>query len=115
MQGWTPDFIPKLTADVVAAGIIDRIIPIAGAEAIRRSADLARKEGIYVGITAGATFAGALRMCAEAPEAHGRDRLRGWPYRTRTSMRKVKNHRLELSAMFGFICAGGDRRVDAGE
>jgi cysteine synthase A len=68
MQGWTPDFIPKLTADAVATGVIDRIIPIPGAEAIRWSGELARKEGIFVGITAGATFAGALRVCAEAPK-----------------------------------------------
>ena len=34
MQGWTPDFIPKLTADAVAMKVIDRIIPIPGAEAI---------------------------------------------------------------------------------
>src|SRR5467141_5093267 len=67
MQGWTPDFIPKLTADAVATGVIDRIIPIPGAEAIRYSGELARQEGIFVGITAGATFAGALRVCAEAP------------------------------------------------
>ena len=67
MQGWTPDFIPKLTADAVAMKIIDRIIPIPGAEAIHYAGELARKEGIFVGITAGATFAGALRVCAEAP------------------------------------------------
>jgi cysteine synthase len=66
MQGWTPDFIPKLTADVMKMNLIDRVIPIPGAEAIRCSADLARTEGIFVGITAGATFAGALRICAEA-------------------------------------------------
>jgi cysteine synthase len=66
MQGWTPDFIPKLTADVVAAGVIDRIIAIPGPDAIRYSAELARKEGIFVGITAGGTFAGALRVCAQA-------------------------------------------------
>ncbi len=68
MQGWTPDFIPKLTADAVAMKVIDRIIPIPGSEAIRCAAELARKEGIFVGITAGATFAGALRVCAEAPK-----------------------------------------------
>ncbi|HEY1364214.1 MAG TPA: pyridoxal-phosphate dependent enzyme [Xanthobacteraceae bacterium] len=67
MQGWTPDFIPKLTADAVDAGVIDRIIPIANADALRCSRDLAQKEGIFVGITAGATFAGALRVCADAP------------------------------------------------
>jgi cysteine synthase A len=68
MQGWTPDFIPKLTADAVQMDVIDRIIAIPGAEAIRWSGELARKEGIFVGITAGATFAGALRVCAEAPQ-----------------------------------------------
>ena len=67
MQGWTPDFIPKLTADAVAMKVIDRIIPVPGAEAIHYAGELARKEGIFVGITAGATFAGALRVCAEAP------------------------------------------------
>jgi cysteine synthase A len=68
MQGWTPDFIPKLTADAVATKVIDRILTISGPEAMRCSAELASKEGIFVGITAGATFAGALRVCAEAPK-----------------------------------------------
>ena len=66
MQGWTPDFIPKLTADAVDTGVIDRILPIANADAMRCSQDLAQKEGIFVGITAGATFAGALQVCAAA-------------------------------------------------
>jgi cysteine synthase A len=35
---------------------------------MRCCGELARKEGIFVGITAGATFAGALRVCAEAPK-----------------------------------------------
>jgi cysteine synthase A len=68
MQGWTPDFIPKLTADVLQMKVIDRIIAIPGAEAIRCAGELASKEGIFVGITAGATFAGALRVCADAPK-----------------------------------------------
>jgi cysteine synthase A len=66
MQGWTPDFIPKLTGDAVDMKVIDRIVPIPGPEAIRCSKDLATKEGIFVGITSGATFAGALRIAAEA-------------------------------------------------
>ena len=66
MQGWTPDFIPKLTDDAVAMKIIDRIIPIPGPDAIRCSKELATKEGIFVGITSGATFAGALKIAAEA-------------------------------------------------
>jgi cysteine synthase A len=68
MQGWTPDFIPKLTADVVASGVISRLVPVAGPDALRCAAELASKEGIFVGITAGATFAGALRVCADAPK-----------------------------------------------
>jgi cysteine synthase len=68
MQGWTPDFIPKLAGDAVDMGLVDRVIPIASADALRCSRDLAQKEGIFVGITAGATFAGALKVCAEAPK-----------------------------------------------
>jgi cysteine synthase A len=67
MQGWTPDFIPKLTDDAVGTGVIDRILPIKAADALRYSKELAQKEGIFVGITAGATFAGALQISAEAP------------------------------------------------
>jgi cysteine synthase A len=68
MQGWTPDFIPRLTAEPASAGNIDQIIPIAGPDAIRCSLDLARKEGIFVGISGGATFAGALKVAADAPK-----------------------------------------------
>jgi cysteine synthase A len=68
MQGWTPDFIPKLTGDAVDTGVISRIIAIPNPDAMRCSRELAQKEGIFVGITAGATFAGALKVCAEAPK-----------------------------------------------
>jgi cysteine synthase A len=68
MQGWTPDFIPKITGDVVAMKVIHKLISISGPEAIRMSSELAAKEGIFVGITSGATFAGALRICADAPK-----------------------------------------------
>src|SRR4051795_2317621 len=66
MQGWSPDFIPKLTSDAV--GMIDQLIAIPGPDAMRCSRDLAQKEGIFVGITAGATLAAALQVCAEAPK-----------------------------------------------
>jgi cysteine synthase len=66
MQGWTPDFIPKLTGDAVAMKLIDRIFAISGPESIRCSKELAAKEGIFVGITSGATFASALRIAQEA-------------------------------------------------
>jgi cysteine synthase len=66
MQGWTPDFIPKLTDDAVAMKLINRVLPILGTEAIRCSKNLATQEGIFVGITSGGTFAGALKVAAEA-------------------------------------------------
>jgi cysteine synthase A len=68
MQGWAPDFIPKLTADAVESGVIHQILRVAGPDALRWSRELAQKEGIFVGITAGATLAGALQVCAEAPK-----------------------------------------------
>jgi cysteine synthase A len=64
MQGWTPDFIPKLTGD--AMGFIDELLAIPNSEAMRCSRELASKEGIFVGITSGGTFAGALRVAKEA-------------------------------------------------
>ncbi len=68
MQGWSPDFIPKITADAIDAGNIERILTISGADALRCARDLARREGIFVGISAGGTFAAALRVCEDAPE-----------------------------------------------
>ena len=67
LQGWTPDFIPKLTGEPLDAGNIDQVLTVTGAESIRCSVDLARKEGIFVGISAGGTMAAALRVAAEAP------------------------------------------------
>jgi cysteine synthase A len=58
MQGWSPDFIPKLTEDAVAMEVIDRVVPVNGADAMRLSKSLATDEGIFVGISAGAALAG---------------------------------------------------------
>jgi cysteine synthase A len=66
MQGWGPDFIPKLTNDAVQAGHVDRILPIDGKEALHYARELARQEGIFCGISGGATLAGALQVCREA-------------------------------------------------
>jgi len=67
IQGWTPNFIPKLTQDAVAMGLIDQLLTVPGADAIHWSRELASKEGIFVGISAGAGFAGALQLCRTAP------------------------------------------------
>ncbi len=67
MQGWSPDFIPKITGDAVDMGLIDEILTIAGPDAIRCAQDLATKEGIFVGISSGGTLAAALKICEKAP------------------------------------------------
>ncbi|HEY5937357.1 MAG TPA: cysteine synthase A, partial [Kofleriaceae bacterium] len=68
MQGWAPDFIPTLMEDAVAMKLVDRVIAIDGADALKCSRDLAQKEGVFAGITAGATLAGALKIAATAAE-----------------------------------------------
>lgn len=68
MQGWSPDFIPKLADDVVAAGHIDALQTISGADGIQCAHDLARREGLLVGITGGATVAAAIEVARTAPK-----------------------------------------------
>ncbi|MCB1906321.1 MAG: pyridoxal-phosphate dependent enzyme [Rhodocyclaceae bacterium] len=68
MQGWSPDFIPKLAEEVTGGGRIDDFLAINGARALECARDLARKEGIFVGISSGATFAGALAIAEQAPD-----------------------------------------------
>src|SRR5204862_5354707 len=67
MQGWSPDFIPKLTEDAFTMQLVDRVLPINGADAMRLSRELATREGIFVGVSAGATLAGALQLAADSP------------------------------------------------
>jgi cysteine synthase A len=67
VQGWTPDFIPQLTEDALGLNLADRILPINGQVALAASRDLATKEGIFAGISSGATLAGAIQISAEAP------------------------------------------------
>lgn len=64
IQGWTPDFV----ADVMNKDIYDDLIPIDEHQAKKASLDLASREGILCGISAGATFAAALETAKKAPE-----------------------------------------------
>ena len=68
IQGWSPDFIPKLTGDAIDTGVLHRIVTVTPQESMRWSRELARKEGIFVGISAGGTFAAALKVAEEAPK-----------------------------------------------
>src|SRR5690242_14425596 len=55
IQGWSPDFIPKLAGDAVAAGQVHRVITVTAPEAMQWSRRLAATEGIFVGISSGGT------------------------------------------------------------
>jgi cysteine synthase A len=64
IQGWTPDFLPG----VLNREVPHRILTVTDAEAIETARSLSRSEGIFCGISSGATFAAATKIAAEAPE-----------------------------------------------
>lgn len=64
IQGWTPDFVPK----VLNRFVPHEIVPVADDEAIAASRALAAKEGIFCGISSGGTFAAALKVAEKAPQ-----------------------------------------------
>lgn len=64
IQGWTPDFVPA----VLNRGVADEIVPVADEDAIKTARSLASKEGIFCGISSGATFAAALKIAERAPK-----------------------------------------------
>lgn len=66
IQGWTPDFIPLVAEEAIDNGAIHKVMKVSGADAIKCAQDLARKEGIFVGISSGATFATALEVAKTA-------------------------------------------------
>ena len=49
MQGWSPDFIARLTETAAAEQLIDEVVPVAGQEALNLARSLARQEGMAVG------------------------------------------------------------------
>jgi cysteine synthase A len=64
IQGWTPDFLPGVLSRTIA----DEILPIDDVVARDTSRRLAAEEGVFVGISAGATVAAALQVAERAPE-----------------------------------------------
>jgi cysteine synthase A len=64
IQGWTPDFIP----DVLSRDVYDELRSISDDRAIAVARELAAKEGIFTGISSGATLATALDVADEAPK-----------------------------------------------
>ncbi|MGO4261276.1 cysteine synthase A [Lysobacter sp. TAB13] len=64
IQGWTPDFVPG----VLDRGVADEIRPVDDVTARDTARRLAAEEGLFVGISAGATVAAALQVAQTAPE-----------------------------------------------
>jgi cysteine synthase A len=64
IQGWTPDFVPA----VLNPAIAERIVTVGDEEAIQCARQLASREGIFCGISSGATFAAALKVAADAAQ-----------------------------------------------
>ena len=62
IQGWTPDFVPS----VLDREVIDDVIPVSDDEAIETAKALAIQEGVFCGISAGGTFAAALKVAEKA-------------------------------------------------
>jgi len=64
IQGWTPDFVPA----VLKREVPHRIVTVTDTEAVESARALARSEGIFCGISSGATFAAALKVAGEAAQ-----------------------------------------------
>ncbi len=62
IQGWTPDFVPE----VLKRSVYDELLTVDDARAIETARRLAAEEGLFVGISAGATVASALDIAARA-------------------------------------------------
>ncbi len=62
IQGWTPDFVP----DVLNPDIHDQLLPISDEDGKEMARRLAAEEGIFVGISAGATLAAAHKVAESA-------------------------------------------------
>ena len=64
IQGWTPDFIP----DVLNREIYDELVPVTDERSIEVAKMLSAQEGIFVGISGGATLAAAFEVAEGADE-----------------------------------------------
>jgi cysteine synthase A len=66
IQGWTPDFIPLVLQESIDNGYFDELIPIAGDAAMQYSRKLAQSEGIFTGVSGGASFGVAMEIAEKA-------------------------------------------------
>jgi len=67
IQGWTPDFIPKVLQEGIDNQSFDRVLPVDGNEGMQWASRLAAEEGILTGVSGGATLATAMDVAQDAP------------------------------------------------
>jgi len=68
IQGWTPDFIPLVLEQGMDLGLMDEYVEIPDGAGVQMAQELAKKEGMLVGISAGATMWAAIETAKKAPE-----------------------------------------------
>jgi len=68
IQGWTPNFIPKVTEDGLNLKLEDEIVLVDGKDAVKTAIELAQREGIFCGTSGGATVFAALEVCKRSPK-----------------------------------------------
>ena len=66
IQGWTPDFIPLVLQESIDNKLFDKLLPVGGKDSIYWSKQLATKEGIFTGVSGGASLAVAIDVAKNA-------------------------------------------------
>ena len=66
IQGWTPDFIPLVLQEAIDKNLFDELLPVNGKDSIYWSKQLATKEGIFTGVSGGASLAVAMDVAKNA-------------------------------------------------
>ena len=66
IQGWTPDFIPRVLQEAIDHKFYDELRPVAGPDGIAWSKKLAQEEGIFTGVSGGSSFAIAMEVAVTA-------------------------------------------------
>lgn len=68
IQGWTPDFIPKVLQEGIDRAFFDEVRPVDGVKGMAMAQHLAAYEGILTGVSGGSTLLTAVEVANQAPE-----------------------------------------------
>ena len=68
IQGWTPDFIPKVLQEGIDRAFFDEVRPVDGVKGMAMTQHLAANEGILTGVSGGSTLLTAVEVANQAPE-----------------------------------------------